>query len=185
MRFSSSFVGGYHLELKYNDSKTDLALLTLVSCFSPEDAVSRMKALLVKRQSSSDRLSSEPEVLTSADEPLLNQSNDDGVDGAESLPVMDNGDTSAESGIPSDITPVQQTTLNNTARATLLIEEGLVQFDPKTKVFTVRSLDHHRVHAVHMNDPKRLFRCSCPSQLQTCSHILAIKLFLGNAWILS
>ncbi|CAF0875081.1 unnamed protein product [Didymodactylos carnosus] len=35
------------------------------------------------------------------------------------------------------------------------------------------------IHAVHMNDPKRLFRCSCPSLSQTCSHVLAVKLFLG------
>ena len=106
----------------------------LVSCFSPEDAVSRMKALLVKRQSSSNRLPSE--VVNSADEPSLNKSNNDGVDGADCLQMTANGDTSSQIVIQTDITPVQQTTLNNTARASLLIEEGLVQFDPESKVFT-------------------------------------------------
>ncbi|CAF2757759.1 unnamed protein product [Rotaria sp. Silwood2] len=78
-----------------------------------------------------------------------------------------------------DRNSIQQETLTNTARATLLLGQDLVQYHANTKVFTVRSLDHHLVHVVHMNDPKRLFRCSCPSTLQNCSHVLAVKLFLG------
>ena len=44
--------GGYHLDLKYKDFKTDVALLTLVCGFSPDDAVARMKSVLLKRHTS-------------------------------------------------------------------------------------------------------------------------------------
>jgi hypothetical protein len=70
-------------------------------------------------------------------------------------------------------------TLTNNARANLLNEQDLVEFNVKSKVFTVRSLDRQFVHAVHMNDTKRLFRCSCPSIVQHCPHVLAVKVYLG------
>ncbi|CAF2264539.1 unnamed protein product [Rotaria magnacalcarata] len=90
-----------------------------------------------------------------------------------------NDHTSTTNSSPNNANSVQQETLTNIARAAILLEQSLVQFHMDSKVFTVRSLDHHLVHAVHMHDPKRLFRCSCPSTLQTCSHILTVKLFLG------
>ena len=45
-----SIVGGYHLELKYKDYKTDASLLTVISGFSHDDAVARMKSIILKWQ---------------------------------------------------------------------------------------------------------------------------------------
>ncbi|CAF3364813.1 unnamed protein product [Rotaria socialis] len=171
--------GGYHLELKYKDAQTDTSLLSLIAGFSPDDAVARMKSFLLKRQASttndnSQRVALEKEMASCN----LNDNYDE--HGEESTVEQGRNDhTSTTNSSPNNANSVQQETLTNIARAAILLEQNLVQFHMDSKVFTVRSLDHHLVHAVHMNDPKRLFRCSCPSTLQTCSHILAVKLFLG------
>jgi len=169
------------LELIYNDSKTDVALLTLVSGFSPDDAVERMKSILLKRQKSTTDVNSE---VVGIENQLstcnLNDNNDDDVQ-QQLIEEICRDETSINCPSQNSQNSIQQETLTNTARATLVLEQGLVQYHVDTKAFTVRSLDHQLVHAVHMSDPKRLFRCSCPSTLQTCSHILAVKLFLGNS----
>ncbi|CAM4845796.1 unnamed protein product, partial [Rotaria magnacalcarata] len=171
--------GGYHLELKYKDAQTDTSLLSLIAGFSPDDAVARMKSFLLKRQASttndnSQRVPLEKEMASCN----LNDNYDE--HGEESTVEQGRNDhTSTTNSSPNNANSVQQETLTNIARATILLEQNLVRFHMDSKVFTVRSLDHHLVHAVHTNDPKRLFRCSCPSTLQTCSHILTAKLFLG------
>ena len=122
-----------------------------------------MKSLLIKRKSSSERVNLQG--MDSSEEPSICNSNDGDDVAVDSAQQFDGVDTPADRVVLADVATVQQTTLTNSARASLLVEEDLVQFHPKTKAFTVRSLDHYLVHAVHMNDPKRLFRCSCPSQL--------------------
>ena len=67
--------------------------------------------------------------------------------------------------------------LTNADRANLVLKQGLVQYHLDSKAFTVLALDQQIVHAVHMSDPKRIFRCSCPSKLQSYSHILAANYF--------
>ncbi len=169
------------METTYNDSKTDKALLNLVSGFSPDDAVERMKSILLQRQTSQTDVNSEvvavENQLSTCD---LDDNNDDDVQ-QQLIQKTSHDQTSINCPSQNNPNSVQQETLTNTARATLVLEQGLVQYHVNTKAFTVRSLDQQLVHAVHMNDPKRLFRCSCPSTLQTCSHILAVKLFLGNS----
>jgi hypothetical protein len=156
-------------------------LLNLVSGFSPDDAVERMKSILLQRQTSQTDVNSE--VVAVENQLSTCDLDDNNDDDAQQQLIQKTSHDQTSINCPSQNNPnsVQQETLTNTARATLVLEQGLVQYHVNTKAFTVRSLDQQLVHAVHMNDPKRLFRCSCPSTLQTCSHILAVKLFLGNS----
>ncbi|CAF0967051.1 unnamed protein product [Didymodactylos carnosus] len=71
--------------------------------------------------------------------------------------------------LPSE--SVQQKSLTTTAKVGLLIDQDRVKFDPQSKVFNVRSLDDKNIYYIHMRDPKRLFKCSCPNMQQSCSHV--------------
>jgi hypothetical protein len=174
-------VGDYHLKTTYNDSKTDKALLTLVSGFSPDGAVQRMKSILLQQQKSQTGINSQAVPIENQSSTInLDDKHDDHVQ-QKLIQETNHDQTSVNSPSQNNQNSTQQNTLTNTARATLVLEEGLVRYDVTGKAFTVRSLDHQLVHAVHMNDPKRLFRCSCPSTLQSCPHILAVKLFLGKS----
>ena len=95
----------------------------------------------------------------------LNDSNDEHAQGGSVEQIPHDHIYTANSSLNS-ANSVQQETLTNSVRASILLEQNLVQFDMNSQVFTVRSLDHSLVHAVHMNDPKRLFQCSSPSTLQ-------------------
>jgi hypothetical protein len=172
------FIGGYHLRQEYYNSKTDASFLSLVTSFSPDEAVNRMKDLLLKQQKSVPE--SNDTGLPSEEQASLSISGDND-DIAEDIEISndDNHQTTVTSPSNAVSSTFRRETLTNNARANLLNEQDLVQFNAKSKVFTVRSLDQQVVHAVHMNDPKRLFRCSCPSIIQHCAHVLAVKVYLG------
>lgn len=161
--------GEFQLRPEYESSRTDPALLILVSSFSPEDAVERMKAMMTKPKPGIDL---RPLVVQLSP---VDSSIDDISDGQ--MPTLDR----TTSNLSITTNAVQQHTLTNTSKASALLDQDLVKYHPDAKAFTVRSLDQERVHAVHMGEfPKRMFRCSCPSTRQTCCHILAVKLFLGK-----
>ena len=50
--FYMFFIGGYHLRQDYIDSRTDASFLSLITSFSPDEAVNRMKEILLKKQTS-------------------------------------------------------------------------------------------------------------------------------------
>ncbi len=199
-------IGGYHLHELYLNSKTHPSLLRLVTSFSPDEAVSRMKEILIKQQKSlsesnnSSVLSEEQSSLSiSGDNQHVTEdieifrddsdhitentevSNDDNDPVTENIEVSNNDNHQINVlSTPCNVNGTfRRETLTNKARANLLNEQNLVDFNVKSKVFTVRSLDGQLVHAVHMNDTKRLFRCSCPSMTQSCQHVLAVKVYLG------
>jgi hypothetical protein len=156
-------------------------LLTLVSGFSPDVAVQRMKSILLQQKKSQTDINSQAVATENQLSTVtLDDKHDDPVQ-QQLIQETNHDQNSVNFPSQDNQNSIQQKTLTNTARATLVLEEGLVRYDVSSKAFTVRSLDHLFVHAVHMNDPKRLFRCSCPSTLQSCSHILAVKLFLGKS----
>ncbi|CAF4078028.1 unnamed protein product [Rotaria sordida] len=186
--------GGYHLEAAYNDAKTDAAHLTLVSGFSPDEVVAKIKSAMLKQPTPAhDDNPAHDNNPVHDDNPALdniqnqiciinlNDMKSD-LDNDNSIEEICNNESSINRPLPNNQTCIndnRQQKLTNTSRASLLLEQNLVQYHPDTKAFTVRSLDHLLVHAVHMNDPKRLFRCSCPNTLLNCSHVLAVKQFLG------
>ncbi|CAF4924714.1 unnamed protein product [Rotaria sp. Silwood1] len=175
--------GGYHLESEYNDAKTDVSQLTLISGYSPDEVLEKIKSTM------GIRTTPNAYVCQTADD----ASYETCVTNLDNINIDDNHkneNSTEKSNDKSDINntlsidktlinDVQQATLTNTSRASLLLEQNLVKYHSDTKAFTVRSLDRSSVHAVHMNDPKRLFRCSCPNTLLNCSHVLAVKQFLG------
>ncbi len=180
--FYMFFIGGYHLRQDYIDSRTDASFLSLITSFSPDEAVNRMKEILLKKQTS--LLEANDTRVLSDEQASLSISIDD-VDDiddiAEDIKISSDDDhrTSVPSSPRAATDAYRRETLTNNARANLLNEQDLVHFNTKSKVFTVRSLDQQVVHAVHMNDRKRLFRCSCPSIVEHCAHVLAVKVYLG------
>ena len=179
MYFFYVFTGDYHLRQEYFSSKTHPSLLSLVTSFSPDEAVNRMKEILRKKETSVAQVNDTSAL--SEEQASLSITSDHVEDVVEDIDMSSDKDD--QTGIPSSSNAIidcyRRETLTNTARANLLNEQDLVQFDKKSKVFTVRSLDHQIVHAVHMNDHKRLFRCSCPSIVERCAHVLAVKVYLG------
>ncbi|CAF3822698.1 unnamed protein product [Rotaria sp. Silwood1] len=173
---------GYHLQAAYNDAKTDVAHLTLVSGFSPDEVVAKIKSAMLKQPTPAN--DDNPAFGSTQNQAGIINLNDmkDDSDNNNSIEVMCNNESIINRPLSNNqtyINDIRQEKLTNTSRASLLLEQNLVQYHADTKVFTVRSLDHLLVHAVHMNDPKRLFRCSCPNTLLNCSHVLAVKQFLG------
>jgi hypothetical protein len=174
-----SCIGGYHLRQDYNNSKTDPLLLRLVKSFSPNEAVNRMKELSLKQESS---VPESDNIRHLSEEYALSSISIDDDDSAEDTKISNDDDHQITVFTPSNAVggTIQCETLTNNARTNLLNEQDLIQFDIKSKVFTVRSLDQQVVHAVHMNDRKRFFRCSCPSIVQHCRHVLAAKVYQGS-----
>ncbi|CAF0895920.1 unnamed protein product [Adineta steineri] len=178
IRRGFSGYGNYHLQLKYNDSKVDPALLTFVSGFSPDVAVEKMRSLLLKRKSSENHGDSGMNsIITKLDFSSLNNDGDISIlqDSAMNPALQD---TSIQGPTEDNDKSSYRATLSNTDRAELHIQQGLVKFHEDSGAFIVRSLDHNLVHAVHMSDPKRLFRCSCSNTTQSCFHILCVKVYL-------
>jgi len=192
--------------------KTDASYLTVLSGFSPQEAVQRMKSSLLNRQKSKDNVNidfsginnqlSSSNSNNNTDDNVqqsspqnTNNNTDDNVQQSSPQNTNNNTDDNVQQSSPRNTNfdettidrssngqmPIQRQTLTNAARANLVLEEGLVNYDVITKTFTVRSIDRQTVHAVHMGDRKRMFKCSCPSSLQTCAHILPVKLFLGKS----
>lgn len=164
----------------------DYSYLCLVKAFSPDEAVKHMKAVMEKQSKPMVQVSSND---TSFDG-LSSSSSVDNPSAVKDDKAVDNAANETSNPQASAINPqasassstidvLQCRTMNSTARANLLNQHDLVQFDANAKVFTVRSMDQRVVHAVHMSDPKRKFRCSCPSIDEDCAHVLAVKVYLG------
>lgn len=193
------FLGGYHLREAYLNSKTDAAFLSLVKSFSPDEAVNRMKDILKKQ--TPELAANDTSVLEDNDTSILEDNetsvlkdNDTSVLEDEQVSVLASDDDNAEDNIISNDDDHQTSTssasqaindtyrrqtLTNSARASLLNDQELVHFDPKSKVFVVRSLDQQVAHAVHMKNNKRLFWCSCSHVVENCMHVLSVKDYLG------
>ncbi|CAF1596322.1 unnamed protein product [Rotaria sp. Silwood1] len=146
---------GYHLQAAYNDAKTDVAHLTLVSGFSPDEVVAKIKSAMLKQPTPAN--DDNPAFGSTQNQAGIINLNDmkDDSDNNNSIEVMCNNESIINRPLSNNqtyINDIRQEKLTNTSRA---------------------------IHAVHMNDPKRLFRCSCPNTLLNCSHVLAVKQFLG------
>lgn len=170
-RRSRSIVsGGYHLSNDHQESKRDRSSLTLLRSFSPDEVVQRMKRIIQDEETST----------------VETDDHDFPVEGEESSAnssALDSSVDNVERSIGSSdrsFSPSRPGSYNYRTHAKLLDEQDLVHFDPKAKVYTVRSLDQQVVHAVHFDKSKDRFRCSCPSLNQSCVHVVAVRLYIGK-----
>ena len=174
-----SVPGGYHLRLEYANSKMDRSCLRLVSSFSPDEAVKRMKEILLKKEKPFSEPSNTNVQSQEAASSSISGADLDVIAVNNNASNNDDNETSISSPLHTDVNIFQRETLTNHARANLLNDQDLVHFDIKSKVFTVRSLDRQTVHALHMSDRKHVIRCSCPSIVENCVHGLAVRVYLG------
>ena len=193
----------------------DRGLLTLVSSYSPDEVVKRVKHVLNKDKGCTSRPDDSNNLLETSISSVTSELNDETIDefkltdgfvetfddielsdvnnaAGSDVKLSDGNDVIIDNAGKADNENVgnasssdiitggyQRQRLTSTAQAKIANEQKLVCFDEKAKTFSVRSLDRKVVQAVHMADPKVLFRCSCPSAVENCSHVLAVKVYLG------
>ncbi|CAF1454550.1 unnamed protein product, partial [Didymodactylos carnosus] len=175
-------VGNYHLKVTSKQHKTDRSLLSLVNAYNPNEILEKAKQLMEAPSSAlTDLLSPipSPPLLDLVHVENSNQPHDQfsSSDKTENEPRSASS-TSMITAPPVDAQAVVRRTLTPRTKAALLVDQNCVKFDQDDRFFTVTSLDQQSIYVVHMRDPNRLFKCSCPSTLQLCSHIIAVKVYL-------
>ena len=170
------------MKANYADARMDYSYLCLVKAFSPDEAVKCMKETMEKKDKPMVEIPSNDTSFDTSSS-LSSSGNLDAVEDNETVDDGANLASTSHSSSASNSTTdtIQRQPMNSTARANVLNQHNLVQFDENAKVFTVRSLDQQVAHAVHMGDRKREYRCSCscPSIVEECAHVLAVQVYLG------
>lgn len=157
-----------------------MSSLNLVCSFSPDEVVERMKDMMMQEGTSSVTGAASNDSVSESEIP----SDPQGEDRSNVLLVqrdddLDRSPDPLSSSSNNTPTSIEHGSYNNTTLAHVLNQQKLVHFDEVAKVYSVWSLDKEVAHCVHMNSKKSRYRCCCPSSVEDCSHVLAVKVHRG------